>query len=87
MKKRKFPINDLMDNIAQLKARAEGSATLEEKEACGREAGQMIVQFLRSSEGRDDVGSGAVLGGALGGAGGLFWAAIFARLERAIRGF
>jgi hypothetical protein len=47
----------------------------------------MIVQFLRSSEGKDDVGSGAILGGALGGAGGLFWAAIFARLERAIRGF
>ena len=86
MKKRQFPINHLMDNIAQLKARAEGSATLEEKEACGREAGQMIVQFLRSSEGKDDVGSGAVLGGALGGGGGLFWAAIFARLERAIRG-
>ncbi len=86
MKKRQFPINHLTDSIAQLKARAEGSATLEEKEAYGREAGQIIVQFLRSSEGKDDVGSGAVLGGALGSGGGLFWAQLFAILERAIRG-
>ena len=86
------PIDHLRGNFARLKAEAAWTAAPEEQEACGREAAQDVVRFLRTDP--TWVGSGAVfrIAGLLDGFAPSedgerrFWIGFFGVLEHAIRG-